>query len=203
MSDNTKLAEIFNDYFINIAANLKEPIENKDLSKLKSFISSKVPDDAYLDISKATGLDGVGRRLLKLSSGVIAKSLTTLANKCLSSGSFPAIWKQAKVSPLHKGGTKEELNSYRPISILPTLSKLLEKFIQKHFMEYLNAFDSIHKSQNGFRAGHSTESALLLMTDRWLKAINEGKVVGSVMVDFRKAFDLVDHALHFQKTLML
>ena len=90
-------------------------------------------------------MDSVGPRLLKLSSGIIAKSLTTLANKCLSSGSFPAIWKQAKVSPLHKGGTKEELNSYRPISILPTLSKLLEKFIQKHFMEYLNTFDLITK----------------------------------------------------------
>ena len=66
-------------------------------------------------------------------------------------------------------------------------------------MEYLNAFDLIHKSQSGFRAGHSTESALLLMTERWLKAINEGKVVGSVMVDFRKAFGLVDHALLLEK----
>ena len=185
------------------------------MSKLKSYVSSKVPDDASfclpdidesfvfnflstLDISKATGLDSVGPRFLKLSSGIIAKSLTTIANKCLSSGSYPAIWKQDKVSPLHKRGTKEELNSYRPISpisILPTLSKLLEKSIQKHFMEYLNTFDLIHKSQSGFRAGHSTESALLLMTERWLKALDEGKVVGSVMVDFRTAFDLVDQSL--------
>ena len=186
------------------------------MSKLKSYVSSKVPDDAQfslpdidesfvfkflstLDISKATGMDGVGPRLLKLSSCIIAKSLTTIANKCLSSGNFPAIWKQAKVSPLHNGGTKEEMNSYRPISILPTLSKLLEKFIQKHFMQYLNTFDLIHKYQSGFRAGHSTESALLLMTERWLKASDEGKVVGSCMVDFRKAFDLVDHTLLLEK----
>ena len=66
-------------------------------------------------------------------------------------------------------------------------------------MEFLNSCDLIHKSQSGFRAAHSTESALLLMTERWLKAINEGKVVGSVMVDFRKAFDLVDHALLLEK----
>ena len=83
-----------------------------------------------LDVSKATGLDGVGPRLLKLSSGIIAKRLTVIANKCLNSGRFPSIWKQAKVSPLHKGGVKDELNSYRPISILPSLSKFLEKFIQ-------------------------------------------------------------------------
>ena len=65
VSDNTKLAEIFNDYFINIAANLKEPIENKDLSKLKSFISSKVPDDAYLDISKGTSRQRSGKGAIR------------------------------------------------------------------------------------------------------------------------------------------
>ena len=89
VSDDTELAGVFNDYFINIAANLKEPIEKTDLSKLKSYISTKVPDNfqfelpnidenfvfnflSTLDVSKATGLDGVGPRL-KLSSGIIAK----------------------------------------------------------------------------------------------------------------------------------
>ena len=101
------------------------------------------------DVSKDTGLDGVGPRLLKLSYGIIAKSLTVIANKCLTIGRFPSIWKQAKVSPLHKRGAKDELNSYRPISVLPYLSKLLEKFIQKHFVSYLDSFDLIHNSQSG------------------------------------------------------
>ena len=121
---------------------------------------------------------------MKLSSGIITKSLNAIVNKCLANASFPSIWKQAKVSPLYKGGVKEELNCYRPIPILHTLSKLLEKIIHKHLMAYLDTFDLIHKSQIGFRAGHSTETALLLMTERWLKALNEGKVEGSVMVDF-------------------
>ena len=60
-------------------------------------------------------------------------------------------------------------------------------------------FYVIHRSQSGFRTGHSTETALLLMTENWLKAINDGKIVGTVMVDFRKAFDLVDHDLLLQK----
>ena len=74
------------------------------------------------------------------------------------------------------------------------MTKLLEKFPQKHLMGYLNYFDLIHQaeSQSCFMAGHSNETALLLMTERWLKALNERKVVGSVIVDFRKAFDLVD-----------
>ena len=60
-------------------------------------------------------------------------------------------------------------------------------------------YNAIHKSQGGFRSGHSTETALLLMTENWLKAINEGRVVGTVMVDFRKEFDLVDHELLLKK----
>ena len=60
-------------------------------------------------------------------------------------------------------------------------------------MIYLNDYKLLHTKQSGFRVGHSTESALILITDSWLKAINEGKVVGAVMVDFQNAFDLVDH----------
>ena len=80
------------------------------------------------------------------------------------------------------------MNNYRPISILPTLSKIIEKWIATKFMSYLE--DALlHKNQSGFRKNHSTESALILMTDTWLKAINEGKLVGCAMIDFRKAFD--------------
>ena len=62
-------------------------------------------------------------------------------------------------------------------------------------MTYLNTYTLLHKSQSGFRPKHSTESALTLMVDSWLKAINDGKLIGSVLVDFRKAFDLVDHKI--------
>ena len=71
--------------------------------------------------------------------------------------------------------------------------------MQKHLMNYLNTFDVLHKFQNGFRSGHSTETALTLMMERWLKAINDGNIVGTIMIDFRKAFDLVDHDLLIHK----
>ena len=109
--------------------------------------------------------------MLKLSSSVITKSIIYIAQACISKGYFPNCWKQAKVNPLYKGGAKEETNNYRPISILPTLSKLLEKFIQKNLMEFLTKYDVLHQSQNGFSSGHSMETALTLMTERWLKAI--------------------------------
>ena len=66
-------------------------------------------------------------------------------------------------------------------------------------MNYLNDNKLLHEKQSGFRAGHSTESAFILLIDSWLKAINDGKFVGCVMIDFRKAFDLVDHAVLLKK----
>ena len=66
-------------------------------------------------------------------------------------------------------------------------------------MNYLNTFDVLHKFQSGFRSGHSTETALHLKTEQWLKAINEGNIVGTIMIDSRKAFDLVDHDLLIHK----
>ena len=91
------------------------------------------------------------------------------------------------------------MNNYMPISILLTLSKIIEKWIVTHLMSYLNKYQLLHKNQSGFCKNHSTESALILMTDTWLKAINEGKLVGCAMIDFRKAFDLVDHKLLLNK----
>ena len=98
-----------------------------------------------LDVSKATGLDGIEPKLLKLSPGLITKSITYIVNNCVRSGKSPTSWKLAKVNPLYKGGAKDDINNYRPIAILPTLSKLIEKFIQKHLMVYLNSYDVLHK----------------------------------------------------------
>ena len=71
---------------------------------------------------------------------------------------------------MFKNGNKEEVNNYRPISILPTISKIIEKWVENQFSKYLNEFNLLHKTQSGFRLKHSTESALILMIDSWLKA---------------------------------
>ena len=109
------------------------------------------------------------------------------------SGEFPSLWKEAKAKPLFKAGAKDDVNNYIPISILPTLSKIIEKWVNKQFLEYIDSFDSLHKSQSGFRPKHSSESAFTQIVDSWLKVVNVGKLNGCVLVDIRKAFDLVDH----------
>ena len=87
---------------------------------------------------------------------------------------FPNKWKEAKVTLLNKCGPSEEVNNYRPISILPVLSKVLEKHVHDSLSDFLHNFKLLHKAQSGVRAGHSCETALIHMLDYWLHAINNG-----------------------------
>ena len=189
---------------------------DSSFTKVKSFVSQHVPDHTYfnipcltenetlkmlnkLDITKSTGLDQIGPRLLKLSANHIAKSVTYLINCSIQSQTFPTVWKSAKVNPLFKTGAVDDVNNYRPISILPTLSKLIEKHVHDSFMSFLTQHALIYKSQSGFRKQHSCETALVYMIDKWLTALNEGNLIGTVMIDFRKAFDLVSHDILLKK----
>ena len=165
------------------------PIRNEFVSK---FLSN-------IDINKATGTDRIGPRLLKLAAPYITNEITYICNHSITMSVFPSKWKEAKVAPLHKSGTHEELNNYRPISILPVLSKVLEKHVHKSLSEFLHEHSLLHKTQSGFRAKHSCETALVNMVDLWLDAMDHGQMVGVVLVDFNKAFDLVDHEILLNK----
>ena len=109
------------------------------------------------------------------------------------------MWKEAKVKPLHKGGPSKDLNNFRPISILPVLSKLFEKHAFESLMNYLEKYKLLYNTQSGFRPSHSCETALIHMVENWLKALDKGELVGVLLVDFRKAFDLVDHSILLKK----
>ena len=137
----------------------------------------------------------IGPRLLKYAAPYIADEITFICNQSIAKSVFPSKWKEAKVTLLFKSGPHEEVNNYRPISILPVLSKVLEKHVHESLYDYLKSFDLLHKTQSGFRAQHSFETALVNMVDSWLNAMDNGKMIGVVLVDFKKAFDLVDHQI--------
>ena len=82
-----------------------------------------------IDINKATGTDTIGPRLLRLAAPNITDDITYICNSSIKTSVFHRKWKEAKVSPLFKNGLFEDVNNYRPISILPTLSKLIEKHV--------------------------------------------------------------------------
>ena len=216
IEDPKDIANEFNNFFVNIASKVKEPTINTNHEKLREFCQSKLPADtkfiipqlsnekvskflSNIDISKATGTDMIGPRLLKLAAPYITKEITFICNHSITTSVFPSKWKEAKVAPLHKNGSNEEVNNYRPISILPVLSKVLEKHVHESLSDFLNKHTLLHKTQSGFRANHSCETALINMIDLWLSAIDNGKMIGVVLVDFKKAFDLVDHRILLNK----
>ena len=134
-----------------------------------------------------------------MAANSISPFIATLINKSIISGTFPSQLKYAKVFPVFKGGSKSDPSNYRPISILPTISKIFEKHVNKHLMNYLNKYNLIHKSQSGFRQKHSCQTALVKLIDQWMSCIDKGDLVGSLFIDFRKAFDVVDHEILMKK----
>ena len=125
--------------------------------------------------------------------------ITSIMNNSIAKGIFPRALKQAYVLSLHKGSSKEDPNNYQPISVLPTLSKVFERHLANQLNSFLSKFNVLETLQSGFREKHSCQTALIRLVDEWLNDIDSGKVIGSVFVDLKKAFDLVDHEILLHK----
>ena len=123
----------------------------------------------------------------------ISLPLSRLINHCIGTGTFPFAWKTAKVTPIHKGqGSKGDEKNYRPISVLPLQSKILEKHVHEALYSYIKKQQLV--VHLGFRRSYSTETALIrLMQDQLLSDIDKDQVSGHVFVDYKKAFDLIGH----------
>ena len=154
---------------------------------------------SHLKQSGTRSLDGIDSRILKLSAPVITDTLTYIFNLCIDKNHFPSAFKKAKVIPIYKTGDKSDPTNYRPISIISILSKPLEKHINKHLLRHLESHKLLHPNQSGFRQKHSCHTALINLVDNWLSNINESKYCGVLFIDFKKAFDVIDHDLLLRK----
>ena len=148
-----------------------------------------------ISANKATGVDGISIVLLKIGIDELVPHIVRLVNLSIVTKEFPTLWKTAKVTALSKSGDLSDANNYRPISVLPVLSKIIERHVYDSLFHYLRLHKLIYESQSGFRANYSTETALIKITDMLLKNIDMNQMNGLLLVDFRKAFELVDHSI--------
>ena len=146
-----------------------------------------------LSNSNAFGIDGISTRFLKDSLFVIALYITVIINTSIVTGKYPSIWKHPLVDPFHKNGDKDDPSNFRPVSILPVLSKVIEKIVGEQLMEHLENNKLLSTTQHGFRKGLSTETALMKLTDEIYKNIDDKKISLLILCDLSKAFDSVNH----------
>jgi retron-type reverse transcriptase len=165
------------------------PTTSDEVIKLISSISDK----------KATGLDQIPSKLLKLSAPIVSKSLCDIFNLSIQTAIFPDDWKLAKVSPIYKGDAKDNVGNYRPISVLSAISKVFERIVFDQLYTYFNENNLLHKNQSGFRKCHSTMTALIDATIEWLTNMDQGKLNAVVYIDLAKAFDTISHDILLEK----
>ena len=127
------------------------------------------------------------------------KPLANLINLSFSTGLFPKILKQAKIISIFKKGDQQDCNNYTPISLLSNISKIIEKLVHRQLYGFLEFNNYLHTNQFGFRYLHSTNHALITITEKIRKAIDNGEITCGVFLDLQKAFDTVDHEIFLSK----
>ena len=147
---------------------------------------------------KGFGNDNVSNYFQKLALPYINCSLVCMHNKSTEKGEFTNHWKMARATTHFKGDKSSKVN-YRPISVLLIVSRVFEKPVYNQLYEYLNTNSLLPSSQSGFRAMHSTTTALSKCTDDSYSGLDLGKFVGVVYVDMKRAFDTVDHKILLHK----
>ena len=143
--------------------------------------------------------DEISSIFLKRITTSIIKPLTIVINQVFNNGVFPDKLKIAKAVPIFKKGDSTLINNYRPISLLPVISKVIEKIIYNQLSLYFESNKLFSDSQYGFRPNHSTEHATLELTDRITSAMDNNDVPIGIFLDLSKAFDTIDHAILLKK----
>lgn len=218
----SKVAHIFNDFYTSIASNLVNllpaatglfsttcrsfrDLYSRKLGLRDRFILTPVSRFTIrkhllsLNPKKAVGLDDVASNFLRDGANSIVEPVAHIINLSITTETVPSSFKDAKVLPLFKKGSKLDPGNYRPVSILSVLSKVLERVVHTQLKEYLEKRDLLYKNQSGFRGKYSTDTCLIGLSDFIKGEMGRGKLIGLVMIDLQKAFDTVEHSILLEK----
>ena len=149
--------------------------------------------------NKALAPNSIRTKILKVHSKTLSKPLAELINQSLNQGKFPTILKIAKVIPIPKREDKSECDNYRPISLVSNISKHIEKTVHERLYSFLEKEQLLFEGQFGFRNNQSTTDALIDITERIRNACDKGLYACGAFLDFKKAFDTVNHDILFCK----
>ena len=209
--DDLEKANTFNVFFSTIGEKLAESFQSNKVCIDPAFhritpstgdlpsLSDKTFQVKFntINTQKSHGADNMSAKEMKIVGDEFSPCIANLSRLSYWSGSYPSQWKIGKVKVLWKSGNKEDCSNYRPITLLSIPSKITESVICDNIDSHLKTV--LQKNQWGYRKGVSTESLLLYLSETWKINVDCGKVIGVIFIDFRKAFDSVDHDILFYK----
>jgi len=212
VKNNVDVANHFNNYFVNVAANLESKIPAPVLSPLEYmgdrvtssfFVLPVSSEDVRTEIMKlkckSCNLESVPPYIYKLCESSLTIIIARLFNLSVVHGIFPECLKTSRVIPVFKRGDKTSMNNYRPISTLPIMSKLFEKLMKKQLCNFLTYSDILTPCQFGFRQNSSTSDAILEFLHSTVNSLDSGDCIIATYLDFAKAFDTVRHDVLLDK----
>ena len=222
ISSPAGLATTMNKFFIEKVNTLRNAIPRVDhdpLTTLRksmqnrqcSFSMKQLTEEEVIKIitslnnSSSTGINFIDAQTIKSVKHEIVTAITHIINLSIETSTFPSIYKKSQIIPLKKKPTLNDLNcsSYRPVNLLPIPGKILEKAVFNQLVTYLEENKLIHPNHHGGRKEHSTTTALVQMYNNWIEDMEDGKLVGVMMIDQSAAFDLCDHKLLIEKLKMM
>jgi hypothetical protein len=212
LTDNQQIATHFNKYFSNVAKDSCNKIPATHLDPC-TYMSTSVTNSLFFSPTNEEEIDNVIAKLKNSSPGFdeiemklirhvkhdILSPLTHIFNQSFSMGIVPDHFKTAKVIPVYKTGDKANFSNYRPISILPAFSKILEKLAYKRIINYLDVNNILSESQYGFREGHSSDLAIQALSEKFYDIIDNDECMIGIFLDLSRAFDTLSHNILIRK----
>jgi hypothetical protein len=206
-----QISDLFNQYFLSIVQTNEKTNRNCNSEALdiisvnSSMYLKPVTEHEVIRVienlksKSSSGWDGISMKLIKKIKFEIAEPLTYIINLIFKTSVFPDKLKIAKVIPIHKKGVKTQVSNYRPISLLPSFSKVIEKLILNQLENFQDQHKFLHNHQFGFRKGLSTALATVSITNNLQNSLDKKQIAVLFSLDLSKAFDMINHSLLLKK----